>query len=133
MPGQNRMSNSNDIANLYGHFEGNPVEYQESMQKSDALHARSRWPLLAATVFSSAAPPPVARVAAAVVAAADTASPSATVHVDTDTSTAAKKAQFVAPRRKVLSSAALSDWAATTAATAPTEADVSVARQYETT
>ncbi|MYZ45838.1 BcsR/BcsP family cellulose biosynthesis protein [Schauerella aestuarii] len=127
------MSHSSDIANLYGHFDGNAVEYQESMQQSDAIHAKSRWPLLAATVFSSAAPPPVVRVTSATAATAEPASVHVTVASDDGTPVAERKAQFVAPRRKVLSSAALSDWATTTAATAPTEADVRIARQYETT
>jgi len=129
------MGHSSDIANLYGHFDGNPVEYQESMQQSDALHAKSRWPLLAATVFTGVAPPPVARVTAVAGAAvaADRVAADPTAHADATTPADQPKAQFVAPRRKVLSSAALSDWAATTAATAPTEADVRIARQYETT
>lgn len=40
------MSPSSDIETLFGHFGGNPGDYQEIGRENEASSARTRWPLL---------------------------------------------------------------------------------------
>jgi hypothetical protein len=42
------MNDSNDIANLFKQFGGDPLDYQETSRLNEASHARARWAVLAA-------------------------------------------------------------------------------------
>lgn len=57
------MSRSDDIANLFRQFGGEPSDYREMGLDNSAVHARERWPLLAA-IDVGAAEGPVASVRA---------------------------------------------------------------------
>jgi hypothetical protein len=105
--GMHEMDDSSDIANLFKHFDGDPVDYQEFMLSSDALHAKSRWPLIAA-IDPAAAVSPASVVREQVVSMS---APSASFAIPTatpvETAPVAEKpatrAQFMAPQAKVLS------------------------------
>jgi hypothetical protein len=102
------MEDSSDIANLFQHFDGDPAGYQEFMLSSDALHAKSRWPLIAAIDPAAFAPPSsVIRERQDSTRAVDTASAIPTAMpfkaIAAIAEKPATKAQFVAPQANVLS------------------------------
>ncbi|MDH2235845.1 cellulose biosynthesis protein BcsP [Pigmentiphaga sp. GD03639] len=54
------MKESDDIANLFRHFGGQPGQYQEISRANEARQSRERWPLLASIEADQAAQfPPV--------------------------------------------------------------------------
>ncbi|MBN9477452.1 MAG: hypothetical protein ABS43_03975 [Bordetella sp. SCN 67-23] len=54
------MKESDDIANLFRHFGGQPDQYQEISRANEAHQSRERWPLLASIEADQAAQrPPV--------------------------------------------------------------------------
>ncbi|MEK7945939.1 cellulose biosynthesis protein BcsP [Pigmentiphaga sp. YJ18] len=54
------MKESDDIANLFRHFGGQPGQYQEISRANEARQSRERWPLLASIEADQAARlPPV--------------------------------------------------------------------------
>lgn len=54
------MKESDDIANLFRHFGGQPGQYQEISRANEARQSRERWPLLASIEADQAAErPPV--------------------------------------------------------------------------
>jgi hypothetical protein len=106
------MDNSSDIANLFKHFDGDPAGYQEFMLSSDALHARSRWPLIAAidpAIVAQPAPvtrePRISVLTQDSTAAMQSALPDEAVHASAEKPLS--KAQFVAPQAKVFSAASI--------------------------
>jgi len=57
------MKESDDIANLFRHFDGQPGQYQEISRANEARQSRERWPLLASIEADQAAQfPPVGRI-----------------------------------------------------------------------
>lgn len=53
------MTDSDDIANLFKHFGGQPDQYREIARSNDAKLSRARWPLLAAVETTAVDAPPV--------------------------------------------------------------------------
>lgn len=57
------MKESDDIANLFRHFGGQPGQYQEISRANEARQSRERWPLLASIEADQAAQRPPVDVA----------------------------------------------------------------------
>jgi len=52
------MTDSDDIANLFKHFGGQPDQYREIARSNDAKMSRARWPLLTAVEATQASDAP---------------------------------------------------------------------------
>lgn len=52
------MTDSDDIANLFKHFGGQPDQYREIARSNDARMSRARWPLLTAVEATQASDAP---------------------------------------------------------------------------
>jgi hypothetical protein len=99
------MTESDDIANLFKHFGGQPDQYREIARSNDAKMSRARWPLLSAVEATQAsdAPPvqPHLRGAAPtepVLATPPAAAPAVTAAAASTVAPAGPSAEFIPPR-----------------------------------